>query len=114
MQGQGEVWAVFHTVTADGGRRQLLTIALSINLGTAVLKTLLVSFDLRPLTAKQWLPSSRHVVFKPSCVPCAFCTFPGTSSLKEWSPQSRDLLDGAARTVQVHTDTCISLFCAFQ
>lgn len=72
--GQGEVWAVFRAVAADGGRRQLLTIALSVNLGTAVLKTLLVSFDLRPPTDKLWLPSSCQVVFKPSsiAVRCAF------------------------------------------
>lgn len=66
-----------------------MTIALSINLGTAVLKTLLLSFDLRPPTAKLWLPSSCQVAFKPSLtavfiVPSG--TFPGISNFKGSGP----------------------------
>lgn len=45
VQGPGEVWAAFRADATGGGRRQLLTVALSINLGTAVLNTFLVSFD---------------------------------------------------------------------
>lgn len=61
VQGQQEVWAAFHPGLHGVGRRQLLPAALSINLGTAVLRTLLVSLDLRPPTAKLRLPSPRQV-----------------------------------------------------
>ena len=66
-----------------------MTIALSINLGSAVLKTLLVSFDLRPPTAKLWLPSSCQVAFKPSLIAVFVVpsgTFPGMSSFKGSGP----------------------------
>lgn len=68
----GGLGSAFHTGAADGGRRRLLTVPLSFNLGTAVLKSLLVSFDLRPPTAKLWLPNSWQVPFKPSLILCAF------------------------------------------
>lgn len=66
-----------------------MTIALSINLGTAVLKTLLVSFELRPPTAKLCLPTSCQVAFKRSLtavfvVPSG--TFPSKSSFKGSGP----------------------------
>lgn len=76
-------------VAADGGRGQLLTNALSLNLGTAVLKTLLISFDLRPPTAELWLPSSRQVVFKPSLIAVSVCLlvlFPAYPVLKTVVP----------------------------
>lgn len=60
----GGLASAFHA--ADGGRRQLLPVALPINLGTAVLKALLLSSDLRPPTAQLWLPGSWQVPFKPS------------------------------------------------
>lgn len=67
----------------------MLTIAPSINMGSAVLKTLLVSFDLRSPTVKLWLPSSCQAAFKPSLIAVfivPFDTFPGTSSFKGSGP----------------------------
>lgn len=89
VQEQGEVWAAFDSVAADGGRRQLFTNALSVNLGTAVLKTLLVSFDLRPPTAELWLPSSCQVAFKPSLIAVSVVpsgAFPSIPNFKDGGP----------------------------